>query len=265
LRGRSWDPADPAATAKKMASAGKRAPRTPEPAGAATRIPDAKKYLDDIDFVKNTPHAQRAIARGSVEDLRAAIAVELGAKALGEQFPAGQGYEIHRELQVVSKREKPGKPGEFYKNAAEYVADNSGKTAASGFEWDGAFWRRDGDIDLAVVKKGASGKYEFAHVDEVKSGANDRGASALARLKEIMESAKNAGDGRTRLTSPGAPVDLSLAYDVSTLDPKNASARGPRGQGFASPFELSVADLTDLAKRLMGDHTGSVPKPGSGP
>ncbi|HTN89285.1 MAG TPA: hypothetical protein VL242_36655 [Sorangium sp.] len=241
--------AEEAAQQLNRAGASRLAPRA-APAGPSPAVLNALNHLESTGFADRVPRVREDIAANRADAIRGKIAVELARTQIQTRFPASGGYEIQFGLQVAVQRLRPD--GTPYRTMAEYLAENSRATRHSGFDWDGSVWRDAGDMDMAVVRRASGGRYEFVHVEEIKSGARDQPTEAADEQAEMLRLARTAGSGQVRLVRRNPLRDVSAEYDLTSLDrltPADRPTRGPAGRGFDQHLPLSadeLAQVTDL-------------------
>ena len=119
---------------------------------------------------------------------------------------------------------------------------------------DGKAWQKVTDADLMVVKKNAAGKYEVAHVEEVKSGEKDKAGKAKEQIDRVAETLQkiSVGDESVRIVSKrnGQATNISDQYDLTTFSKDKAATRGADDRPH---FDQSLGLTSSQIKRLANE------------
>jgi hypothetical protein len=207
------------------------------------RRAQALKQLDTPEF-RNNQKAQDAIKTKNEQVVTSEISTEIARQQLAQQYPKRDGYEIQSEIKVFQDT--------GFASRKAWQDANPGKPAESVIEADGKVWGRVTDIDLAVAKKNADGKYEFVELEQVKSGQRDSGAQAKAQNTKAVDAVeqKLAGGPAVRLEINGK--DVTALYDLPSMKTGKSVSRGPQGKaGFDQSLGLTAQDMKVIAERLM--------------
>ena len=227
------------------------------------RVDNAWKQLEQSGFVgkkevENIATSKKLRYLDKVRVLREKIAVEQAAQKATTQYPASQGYEVFKEVDVA---EAVGN----YKSKAEWRAAHRGQDPEGLYESGGRLWKQKTDIDVMVVQKTPDGKYKTIEIQEVKSGKNDspsdaRGQSDNGRngLQAINNGSNNIQLHQKKKDAEGVD-NITDRFDRSQIAVAQNKALivGPAQKqqaGFNRVGDSTTNDYNNLAKKILSQY-----------
>lgn len=247
--GNSGDPAKMyEARAKRVSPEGVEANNLAKLA-SETRINQAKSRLDSPIFL-NKQQVKDAIASRRPDDLRSEIAVELARQEIEIMYPASKGYKILSEVKLLE--EVSG-----FKTKKEWELANPGKPSAHIFEKDSKVYQPATDIDLVVVKPNPkNGQSEIVHLEQIKSGDNDRYIKTKAQMDTSVDVLKRIASGDPAFLineKRSTYIDTTKEYDLSNIDKATTVVRGPerKNSGFDKSVGLSTSEMDRLSEQII--------------
>lgn len=228
-------------------------------AGRAEMASRLQGRLQELGIL-DSPKVERAIQRGGLNELIGVLGEALQRTALRSRYPASKGFTIESNLVVV--REIKGFERIADWQAAEKAAGrldeaSASRAAAKMFEHNGKVWEAIAEADAVITRPGESGKSRIVEVQEAKTGAGDRPASAMEQVNKFVSGLEEVAAGRRTVRIFERPGKNELGrertgdFDLSDVGSARKSTMGPSGKSFTEslPYDVSVLEL--LAESLV--------------
>ena len=225
--------------------AARKATETERQAQALAQETAARALVGKPEFLSSS-EMQSALNRPKdrVNAVRGEIAVEVTRQKLSTDYPAAEGYRILKGVKVY---EETG-----FKTLNEWRAANPGKETQGLEIRNNQVVKLKTDIDLLVIKQGTAGQpAEIAHLEQVKSGANDKAAKAKEQMDASVAAFESGAKGSRIYVETGDGADIASQLNLGSAKTARQVTRGPEGKkGFDESVGLTTSQMEKLAKEI---------------
>jgi hypothetical protein len=225
--------------------AARKATETARQEQALAQENSARALANKPEFLSR-PELQAALAKpkDKAASVRGEIAVEVTRQKLSIDYPAADGYQILKGVKVY---EDTG-----FKTINEWRVQNPGKDGQGLEIRSGQVVRLRTDIDLLVIKRGGDGKpAEIVHLEQIKSGANDKAATAKKQMADSVAAFESGAKGTKIYVETGDGRDIAPQLNLGSVDTARQITRGPeKKEGFDESVGLTTPQMEKIAKEI---------------
>lgn len=225
--------------------AARKASETQRQAQALAQEDAARALVNKPEFL-NSPEIKGALAKpkDQIISVRGEIAVEVTRQKLSIDYPAADGYQILKGVRVY---EDTG-----FKTLNDWRAAHPGKDGQGLEVREGRVVQLKTDIDLLVIKQGEAGRpAEIVHLEQIKSGANDKAVKAREQMQASVAAFESGAKGTKIFVETGDGANIAGQLNLNSANTAQQVTRGPEGKtGFDQSVGLTTAQMEKLAKEI---------------